>query len=167
MPWFIGQHSLGSHRVGFVADQPLIDPVPAATEAEVVVSLLEVQVSGPRCAGTQMVRSRDQLPSLDIGPSHRVRRWEPRKPNGSVLQWASGRAELAKSGVGSPKSAWLVAARPTAVAVIAVASKAPAMPRRRNPIPVTRAVLVGVWWAWLVFAEVFMALIVHPPMAVQ
>jgi len=37
MPWFIGQHSLGSHRVGFVADQPLIDPVPAVTEAEAVV----------------------------------------------------------------------------------------------------------------------------------
>jgi hypothetical protein len=31
----------------------------------------------------------------------------------------------------------------------------------------TRAVLVEVWWAWLVFAEVFMALIVHPAMAVQ
>src|ERR1700761_7893002 len=37
MPWFIGQHSLGSHWVGFVADQPLIDPVPAVTGAEAVV----------------------------------------------------------------------------------------------------------------------------------
>jgi hypothetical protein len=36
--------------------------------------------------------------------------------------------------------------------VIAVASRAPAMPRRR---------------IWLVFVEVFMALIVHPAMAPQ
>ena len=64
-------------------------------------------------------------------------------------------------------SAWLVAARPTAVALIAVASRAPAMLRRRNPIPVARAVLVVVWWVWLVFAEVFMTLIVHPAMAPQ
>jgi hypothetical protein len=45
-----------------------------------------------------MVRSRLQLPSLDIGPSHKVRRWEPRKPHGSVLQLASARGGLAKSG---------------------------------------------------------------------
>jgi hypothetical protein len=44
-------------------------------------------------------------------------------------------------------SAWLVAAAPRAVAVIAAAISAPAMPPRRNPI-------------WLI-AEVFMALIVH------
>jgi hypothetical protein len=68
-------------------------------------------------------------------------------------------------GACAPGSAWLVAARPTAVALIAVASRAPAMLRRRNPIPVARAVLVVVSWVGLVFAEVFMALIVHPAMA--
>jgi hypothetical protein len=41
------------------------------------------------------------------------------------------------------------------------------MQRRRIPIPVGRAVLIVVSWVWLVFAEVFMALIVHPAMASQ
>ena len=50
---------------------------------------------------------------------------------------------------------------------MAVASRAPAMQRRRNPIPVARAVLVVVSWVWLVFVEVFMALIVHPATASQ
>ena len=114
-----------------------------------------------------MVRTRLQLPSLDIGPSHSVRRWEPRKPHGSVLQLASACAGLAKSGTSALVSAWLVAARPTAVALIAVASRAPAALRRRNPIPVARAVLVVVSWVWFVIAEVFMALIVHPAVALQ
>ena len=48
-----------------------------------------------------------------------------------------------------------------------MASRAPAMLRRSSPIPVVRAVLVVMSWFWLVFAEVFMALIVHPPMASQ
>jgi hypothetical protein len=51
-----------------------------------------------------MVRSRLQLPSLDIGPSRRVRRWEPRKPYGSVLQVASGRVAPAKFGTCAPSS---------------------------------------------------------------
>ena len=41
------------------------------------------------------------------------------------------------------------------------------MQRRRNPLAVARAVRVVVSWVWLVFAEVFMALIVHPAMASQ
>jgi hypothetical protein len=41
------------------------------------------------------------------------------------------------------------------------------MLRRRNPIPVARAVLVVVSWVWLVLVEVFMALIVYPAMASQ
>ena len=31
VPWFVGQHGVGSHRVGFVADQPLVDVVSART----------------------------------------------------------------------------------------------------------------------------------------
>jgi hypothetical protein len=64
-------------------------------------------------------------------------------------------------------SAWPVAARPTALAVIAVASAAPAMLRHRKPIPLARAVFVVVSWVWLVFVDVFMALIVPAPMASQ
>ena len=96
------------------------------------------------CAGTQMVRSRLQLPSLDIGPSHRVRRCDPRKPHSSVLQLAFACAGLAKSGAAAPVSAWLVVARPTAVALMAVASRAPAALRRRNQIPVGRGACRGV-----------------------
>lgn len=57
-----------------------------------------------------MVRSRLQLPSLDIGPSHSMRRCEPRKPNGSVLQPGPACTAPARSGVGTSSSAWLVAA---------------------------------------------------------
>lgn len=88
-------------------------------------------------------------------------------PNGSVLQIESACVAPAKFGGGAPSSAWTVAARPTAVAVIAVANRAPAMLRRRNSIPVARAVLVVVSWVWLVFAEVFTVLIVHPAMELQ
>ena len=60
------------------------------------------------------------------------------------------------SGAGGPSSAWLVAAQPIAIAVIDVASKAPAVMRRRNPS-----------WVRMVFVEVFMGLIVHPAKAAQ
>ena len=96
-----------------------------------------------------MVRSRLQLLSFEIGPSHTVRRCEPRKPHGSVWQLAPTCAGPAKLGA---SSACAVAARPITVVVIAEASRAPTMPRRR---------------IWLVFVEVFMALIVHPATAPQ
>jgi uncharacterized membrane protein HdeD (DUF308 family) len=50
-------------------------------------------------------------------------------------------------------------AKPAAVAANAVASSAPATPRRRNFL--VRAVLVVLSGVWVI-AEVFMALIVHP-----
>jgi hypothetical protein len=83
------------------------------------------------------------------------------------LQIAPAWAGLPKFGAGAPSSAWLVAARPTVIAVTAVASSAPAMVRRRNPIPLAPVVLVVVSWVWLVFVEVFMALILHPATAAQ
>ena len=64
-------------------------------------------------------------------------------------------------------SAWAVEARPTAVAVSVVTSKAPAMQRRRNPLAVVRALRVEVVEVWFVIAEVFMALMVRPAMAPQ
>lgn len=113
-----------------------------------------------------MVRSRLQLPLLVIGPSHRVRRWDPRKPNGSVLQVALACAAPARSGVGA-SSARLVAAKPMPVAISAVTRSVPAIARRQNPVGVVRAALVVVSWIWLVFVEVFMALIVYPAMTAQ
>jgi hypothetical protein len=50
---------------------------------------------------------------------------------------------------------------------MAMTSREPAMVLRRNPIAVARAVLVVVSWVRWVFAEVFMALIVHPATASQ
>lgn len=78
MPWFVGQNRLGSHRVGFVADQALIDEV----SARAVVVRRRVRAAAAagdaalrrEWAGAQMVRWRLQLPSLDIGLSHTVRR---------------------------------------------------------------------------------------------
>jgi len=45
------------------------------------VEELPVQLSGVYEAGIQMVRSRLQLPSLDIGVLQKMRRQEPRGPN--------------------------------------------------------------------------------------
>jgi hypothetical protein len=41
------------------------------------------------------------------------------------------------------------------------------MVRRRNPTGVVRPVIFVVVWIWLVFAEVFMTLIVQPTVAPQ
>ena len=71
------------------------------------------------------------------------------------------------SGGGGASSAWAVVAKPKPVAANAVANRAPARQWRRNPMAVARAVLVVVSWVWLVFVEVFMALIVHPAAASQ
>lgn len=60
-----------------------------------------------------------------------------------------------------------MAAKPTAEPVSAMISKAPAMVRRRNPTGVVRPVIFVVVWIWLVFAEVFMTLIVQPTVAPQ
>jgi len=98
-----------------------------------------------------MVRSRLQLPSPATGPSHSVRRCEPRKPNGSVLQAGPACTAPARSGVGAPSSAWPVAARPTAVPVSPMTSRAPAIVRRRNPTGVVCAAIFVVSWILLVF----------------
>ncbi len=65
------------------------------------------------------------------------------------------------SGVDASGSARLVAARLTAVAVIATISSEPATVRRRNPIAVVRAVLVVVSWVLVVSVAVF-APAAHP-----
>jgi hypothetical protein len=53
------------------------------------------------------------------------------------------------------------------VAISAVTRSVPAIARRQNPVGVVRAALVVVSWIWLVFVEVFMALIVYPAMTAQ
>jgi hypothetical protein len=70
-------------------------------------------------------------------------------------------------GDGAPTSAWLVAASPTAVAAIPMTSAAPAMMRLRNPITLARGLIVVVSRIWLVLAELFITLILHPEPASQ
>ena len=65
-------------------------------------------------------------------------------------------------GAGGVSSAWLVAAKPTAVAVSVVTIRAPATQRRRKPHGVVRGLRAVFVLIWLVFVEVFMALIVDP-----
>jgi hypothetical protein len=82
-----------------------------------------------------------------------------------MYPWSHRNASAAGGDTGVAVS--VLAVRPTAVAPIAVASRAPATLRRREPVPVADAVHVVLSSIWSVFAEVFMTLIVHSAMVPQ
>ena len=104
------------------------------------------------------VKVRVQRAVDDSVEPRRQGRHRPRQCGGGG--GAAGTGPVPGTAVSS--SAWLIAAKPTADAVSAMTSRAPAMVRRRNPVGVVRAMVFVLSWTWLVFSNVFMALIVHP-----
>jgi hypothetical protein len=94
--------------------------------------------------------------------------WLPNRSNDGI-HGAAGAGTVAVTpalGAGA-SSAWLGAARPTAVAVIPMISRLPAKVRRRNPLGVVRGLHGVLVWVWFVVVEVFMALIVRSARAPQ